>query len=166
MAIISFVADTLTRLQYTWILRGFGLAKIPMLAFLWPKIESIEGSKVTVRIPLTKRSKNHVGSMYFGALACGADLSVGALALFHMRSLKISLHFVFKDFTAEFLKRATEDVLFICNEGDAIRDLVLQANNSGERVHATFNAFAALASSPHTPIAQFKLTLSLKNPNP
>ena len=68
----------------TYLLRLFGLTKVPMIGFLWPKIIKIEDYISIIRIPSSYRSKNHVNSMYFGALCAGADMAAGSLAVRHM----------------------------------------------------------------------------------
>ncbi|HEY8887948.1 MAG TPA: DUF4442 domain-containing protein, partial [Gallionella sp.] len=57
-------------------LRLFGFAKIPMMLYVRPSVMEISNERVVVRIPLTRRTRNHLGSMYFGALSVGADCSV------------------------------------------------------------------------------------------
>lgn len=61
-------------------LRLFGLLRIPMLFYVRPRVTEISPERITVRIPLRRRTKNHHGSMYFGALGVGADCAAGALA--------------------------------------------------------------------------------------
>lgn len=147
-------------------LRALGALKIPLLFFLSPSVVEINDYRAVVRIPLTRRSKNHMNCMYFAALAAGADVAGGLIAwkLIEeqaLRGQKISL--LFKDFKAEFLKRAEGDVLFTCEEGLAIRQMVERVAASGERenmpVHVTATVPSKLGSEP---VAQFTLTLSLK----
>jgi hypothetical protein len=70
---------------------------------------------------------------------------------------------IFKDFHADFLKRAEGDVRFTCEQGREIRALVRKALASGEReslpVHVTATVPSKLGDEP---VAQFTLTLSLK----
>lgn len=147
----------------TWKMRAFSVMKIPMIAFLGPRVIEISSGKVVLRIPLDYRSKNHLNSMYFGALAVGADLAVGLLAMKNMEGRSDKIQLIFKDFKAEYLKRAESDVLFVCDEGDAIRELVERAGSSGERVEQTFNAYALTPKTQgDEPVARFQLTLSLK----
>ena len=81
-----------------------GFFKIPLIFFCRPKIISISDSKIIIRIKLKRRTKNHLGSMYFGALAVGADLTGGYLALHHMQKSSKKVKLIFKDFHADFLK--------------------------------------------------------------
>ena len=61
-------------MKATWQVWLLGL-RIPQLLFLLPRVEALDGSGCTVRIPFGWRSRNHVGSMYLGALCAGADLA-------------------------------------------------------------------------------------------
>ena len=140
-----------------------GLLKIPLMNFCKPKILYIDDHKVIVRISLRRRTKNHVGSMYFGALAVGADLTGGYLALHHTNKIKSKINLLFKDFNAEFLKRAEGDVYFECNEGDKIKALVDKVIKTKTRCNEIINVVAYVPSKlQDEPVAKFKLTLSLK----
>ena len=145
-------------------LQAFGLFKIPMIAFLSPRVLELSDNRIEVKIPLTHRSRNHLKSMYFGALAVGADCACGLLAmrLIHQRKdKKISL--VFKDMSAQFLKRPEGDVHFVCEMGEQIRDLVERTATSGERCNLPLHITATVPKiSGNEPVATFVLTLSLK----
>ncbi len=53
----------------------FGFSKVPLIWLCHPKIIAIDSEHVEVRIPLRRRTKNHLNSMYFGALAVGGGCS-------------------------------------------------------------------------------------------
>ena len=134
-----------------------GLLKIPLMNFCKPKILYIDDHKVIVRISLRRRTKNHVGSMYFGALAVGADLTGGYLALHHTNKIKSKINLLFKDFNAEFLKRAEGDVYFECNEGDKIKALVDKVIKTKTRCNEIINVVAYVPRKlQDEPVAKFK----------
>jgi acyl-coenzyme A thioesterase PaaI-like protein len=154
-------------LKETAYLRTFGLLKVPMLFFLSPSVEELDDERCVVRVPLTIRSRNHLKSMYFGALAAGADCAGGLMAMRLIQKAeragegKVAL--VFKDFHAEFLKRAEGDVHFTCTQGAQVRALVAQALASGERENLAVNVIATVPSKlGDEPVAKFALTLSLR----
>lgn len=160
-------AKTYVPPQVLWTLQLQALAvlKIPVLAFLTPRVLAL-GDRCEIKIPLSRRAKNHLGSMYFAALAAGADAACGLLAwkLIDDSGRKVSL--IFKDFHAEYLKRADGDVHFICEEGAQIKELVAKTIQSGERENLTVNVRATVPSKYGSePVALFKLTLSLKVQN-
>jgi len=117
-----------------------------------------------VRLPLRRWSRNHLGSMYFGALAIGADCAGGLLAMAAIRRAGGGVGLVFKAFRADFLKRPEADVYFICNAGAAIQDQVARALASGERITEPMAIQAAVLAPDGTyePVAEFVLELSLK----
>ena len=100
--------------------------------------------------------------MYFGVLSVGADVTGGFLAFQYMRASKSKITLIFKDFHADFLKRAEGDVHFLCDEGQAIQELVRQANKTGERENMPVHIIATVPSISKDPVAQFILTLSIK----
>ena len=137
--------------------------KIPVLLFLGPRVERLDEGGAVVRIPFGWRSRNHVGSMYFGALCAGADLAGGlpAARLIWARHRKVSL--VFADVKGEFLKRADGDTLFTCEDGYAVAAAVRQADATGERVTLPVTVVATVpAKYADEPVARFTMGLSLK----
>lgn len=155
----------LETLKATLSLRAFGLTQIPMILFLSPRVVHVDDQRIEVCIPLTYRSRNHLKSMYFGALSVGADCASGLLAMRLIekrKDKKISL--VFKDFSAQFLKRPQGDVHFHCEMGPQIRDLVERAATTGDRCHLPLHVTATVPKlSGSEPVATFVLTLSIKS---
>jgi hypothetical protein len=149
--------------QSTWLLRAFGLYRIPMIAFTWPKIVRLENEKSILAIPLTYRTKNHLNVMYFGALNIGAEVVIALPALQEIDALGERIDFLFKDYKATFLKRAEADVHFICDQGEAIRQMIREAAQSPERMNGIFKCYATTPSKTgDEKIAEFELTLSVK----
>ncbi|NDE14843.1 DUF4442 domain-containing protein [bacterium] len=151
----------------TLFIRIFGIFKVPLIWYVRPRVLELNGQRVVVKIPLRWLTKNHLNSMYFGALAIGADIAGGMLAIMMLRHLKVDVSFVFADIKGEFLKRPEADVHFTCNDGPAIRDLVQRTIQSGERQSMPVNIVATCPSKlGEEPVARFVLTLSLKRKQP
>jgi acyl-coenzyme A thioesterase PaaI-like protein len=146
----------------TWALRCFSLARIPLLFFIGARVADITPERMVVVVPLRRRTRNHLGSMYFAALCAGADCAAGAFAMHFIRRQGKPISMVFKSFHADFLKRAEGDVHFICEQGREIAQLVEAAAASAERVEQTFDVLALVPTLGGEPVAAFKLTLSLK----
>jgi acyl-coenzyme A thioesterase PaaI-like protein len=145
-------------------LRLFGLLKVPALFFISPSVRELSESRCVIRIPLNRRTRNHLDCMYFGVLACGADAAGGLLAMHHIEKQargKVSL--IFKDFQAQFLKRAEGDTDFTCQDGHALSELVQQTIATGERQSASIKITATTPKQcGEEPVAEFALTISLK----
>ena len=100
--------------------------------------------------------------MYFGVLSVGADVTGGFLAMKLIQESKSKIALIFKDFHADFLKRAEGDVHFVCEDGIAIQNLVNTAEETGERQNLPVNIIATVPEISNEPIAKFVLTLSIK----
>jgi acyl-coenzyme A thioesterase PaaI-like protein len=145
------------------LIRLFGLTKVPMIWYCRPKVIEHTDEKIEIKIPLKRRTKNHLGSMYFGVLAVGADITGGFLAMDPIQESGRKIALIFKDFKADFLKRPEGDVHFICNDGLAIKELVDTVANSTERHNYKLNIEAVVPSISSEVVAKFELTLSLKD---
>lgn len=139
-----------------------GLTKIPMLAYVRPKVTAISKEEVRVKIRLRRRTRNHLRSMYFGALAVGADTAAGIHAFYYSRKEKLPISFAFKAVQGQFHQRAMSDVEFVCGEGQLIAEAVQEAKATGERINqpVTVQAFDQKGEL----VADFIMTISVKIP--
>jgi hypothetical protein len=152
----------LKALKLTAVVNAFSFFRIPLLAFITPVIEELSDTRAAAKVRLDLRTRNHLGVMYFGALAMGAELSIAARALVAIQESGKRLDFIFKDFNAEFRKRADGHVLFVCDEGEQIAALVRRAAESTERVEQTFSGRAYVPSKSTDSVMDYRLTLSIK----
>ena len=149
--------------KQTLLLRAFGLTKIPMLFFLSPTILKLNKKECAVKIGLNYRTKNHLGCMYFGALSAGADCAGGLMGMEAIKRSGKKVDLLFKDFHADFRKRAEGDVVFTCTDGAKIQQMVKDAVKTGRRINKTMMIVATTPKvSGDEPVAIFELTLSLK----
>ena len=142
---------------------AFSRFKVAMIGHAGTKLLSVDQKEVLVEIPLTRRTRNHLNSMYFGSLCIGADVAGGILAVMLLQKSKERVDFVFKDCYAQFLKRAESRVVFRCSDGERIMQAVRDTIASKERVDIPVDVFA---TAPDTlgeeVVAKFRLTLSMK----
>jgi len=142
--------------MYAW-------TKIPLIGFCSPRVLEADGEKTVLKVPLNWRTKNHLGAMYFGALAIGAELCIAMLAVKKIQESGQRIDFLFKDFKADFLKRAEGDVHFICEQAQIVIEQIESAKHSEERINRTMTAYAIVPSVSMTEkVATFELTLSVK----
>ena len=130
-----------------------------MIAYCKPKILQSTHDLIKIKIPLKRRTKNHLNSMYFGALSVGADFAAGLLVLNILKKHNSKAKLIFKDFQADFTKRAMLDVIFTCNDSKVIENSVLENLKTKRRVNfkVKVNAFCN-----NEVIASFVLTTSIK----
>ena len=138
------------------------LWKIPMLFYCRPKIIHLDDDSIKVKIRLKRRVKNHLGSMYLGALTIGADITSGYFAFHHLQKNNQKISLIFKDIHADFYRRAMSDVVFECSQGLEIQNMIKESMQTKQRVNFPVNVFASVPSISKDNIAKFILTLSVK----
>ena len=101
-----------------------------------------------------------MNSMYFGALAVGADVAPGLLTFYLVEKQGMQINFAFKSMKAEFLKRAETDVTFICEASEAIRNALRQSMEENERVNLIVEVRAM--DELNAEVAYFEMELSFR----
>ena len=148
----------------TFLMRLGAFLKIPVLNYVTPKFVEMTDAHSVLLIPLTRRTKNHVNSMYFAVLAAGADAASGFLAARHIANTKKNIVLVFKDVHGDFLKRADSDAYFTCRNGPEIAQAVEKASETGERQNVLCEIEVTCPKTQGDEIvAHFKMTLSMKD---
>jgi len=146
--------------RLVWVI---GIWKIPLIWYLRPTVSELNDQSCRLKIRLRRRSKNHLGSMYLGSLAAGADLAGGLIALRIIRREGNTIKLVFKDFHADFHKRADGDVVFECHDGTAISKAIEEVKRTEERVTIPVQVTATVPDLyDDEPVATFQLGLSMK----
>ena len=118
-----------------WLLFLLGFVKIPMIRFTNPKLLAIDDNSVRVKIKLRRRTKNHLNSMYFGALSVGADIAGGIQVFYFSKKMDRKVSFAFKGMNAQFQKRAESDIVFESNEGQKIQKAMEKSLKEGSRIN-------------------------------
>ena len=150
------------RLKNTLLLRIFGMVQVPMIGYLAPKVIELNEHRCEILIPLRRRSRNHLSSMYFGALCVGADCAGGLIAFEEAARSEIPVSIVFKSIRGDFLKRPEADVHFVCEDGKKTRTLIELAVASGERKEQAVEILAYTTNPNKEIVARFELMLSVK----
>lgn len=149
--------------QDTLFVRLFGFMKVPLIFWVSPSVVTLNDKECVIKIPLNRRTKNHLNSMYFGVLCTGADIAGGLVAMNEISNSGKKVALSFKDFKADFLKRAEGDVHFVVTQIPQIKKFVGEVIKSGERMNFPVEIKAFVPSiNPTEEVATFVLTLSLK----
>lgn len=151
------------RFKFKWFIWYFIHFKVRMIGYTKPKIITLTDTTLVAKLPLTRRTKNHLNSMYFGALAVGADMAGGLHGFWHAAQSKESISLAFKSFQAEFIKRPESAVYFVSNQGQTIADMIIESKTTKTRINQPIKV-EAFINYPENPdkVADFTLTLSIK----
>lgn len=149
--------------RFQFFLWCFGKLNVPMIGYLRPRLIKLTDQEIVIKLRLTRRSKNHLHSMYFGALAVGADLAGGLHGYYLAKRAGVKISLAFKSFQAQFLKRPESDVYFVCTMGDVVKDMLAESQTTKQRINKPL-VVTAYTHYPHQSeeVASFVLELSLK----
>ncbi|MCB9359786.1 MAG: DUF4442 domain-containing protein [Flavobacteriales bacterium] len=143
-----------------WQLYLLGKFKIPMIGYTGLKLIEITETTTKVKIRLKRRTKNHLNSMYFGALAIGADVAGGLHAFYFANKYGKTVSFAFKGMECEFIKRAESNCIFVSEDGKKIEEAIKKSIKTGERINETTNV--NVLNNEKEVVAIFKLIVSVK----
>lgn len=155
------MADSLRKAN--WGLKLFAWRYIPLIGFCAPKIVRMNSNTLEVTMPHSWRTKNHLGSIYFGALAIGADLAGAFLVFSKAKARGVNANFAFKDVAGHFLKRPEAKVHFTSHDGAVIDAMIDESLATGERINKPVSVLVTCPSlHGDETMATFTLTLSVK----
>ncbi len=137
-----------------------GKFKIPLLGYTGVKLLEINDTTSIVKIRLKRRTKNHLNSMYFGALAIGADVAGGIHAFYFANVHQKKVSFAFKGMSCEFIKRAESDCTFISKDGKKVEAAILKSIEIGDRVNETTEV--TVFDVEQELVAKFEMIVSVK----
>ena len=110
----------LTKKQINWYL----LMKLPSAFFSRVRVNSINQNKCQVRIKEFWFNQNPFNSLYFACLSMAAELSTGALILSKIKNQKLNCSMLVVKSESEFFKKAKGTIMFTCDNGDQIDQLL------------------------------------------
>jgi len=137
-----------------------GWFKIPLIGFVKPKLNVLSETDAEIQIKLSRRTKNHLNSMYFGALCIGADLAAGLHVLYFSEQQQCKVSFAFKEVQGNFIQRAESTVRFRSESGAQIQELILRAAQTKQRQNQAVRVTCINASD--VCVAEFTLVASVK----
>lgn len=140
-----------------WLLGKF---RIPLIGYTGVRLESLDDDTAIVSVKLKRRTKNHLNSLYFGALAIGADVAGGIHAFYYAQKHNTKVSFAFKGMNAEFIMRAESDCIFISKDGKKVEAAIQKSLKTGDRVNET--TVVEVFDQPNELVARFELIVSVK----
>jgi len=137
---------------------------IPMIDYSQLSIEHLDSKKCILKMPFIPQNKNHVGSMYFGSILIGTEVSASALAFYYLKQDGVNSTVVFKDVAGNFIKRAEADTYFICTDSKVISDAIKEAALTKKRVNKTVSVIGVTdPNNLDDKVSDFKITVSVKD---
>lgn len=113
-------------------LNKFLLFKLPSAFFCGVRVNEIDGTKCIVKVKHRWINQNPFNSMYFAVQAMAAELSTGALVMYHIKESGKKISMLVANNKGNFTKKATGRITFTCQDGHLIQEAISSTIATGE----------------------------------
>ena len=113
-------------------LNTFLLVKLPSAYFSGVRVKQITTEKCTVSVKHRWINQNPFNSMYFAVQAMAAELTTGALVMYHIKNSGKKISMLVANNKGNFSKKAKGRITFTCNDGHLIADAIAKTVATGE----------------------------------
>lgn len=113
-------------------LNTFLLVKLPSAYLCGIRVRAITANQCIVTVKHRWINQNPFNSMYFAVQAMAAELTTGALVMYHINDSKRKISMLVANNKGSFTKKARGKITFISNDGNLIKEAIQKAINTGE----------------------------------
>ncbi|MGH8864443.1 MAG: PaaI family thioesterase [Burkholderiales bacterium] len=163
IAIAIAIANRLPEPLRTRALFRIGTSITPMMRYVKPKLVELTDARATIRVDVSRRTRNPFNAMFFGALATGADC---AASLFPMKFMLETGHRavpLVKAVHSEYHKKVSGYAHFTCIQGGELREICELALATGERHDIDVNVIVtAPGEFGEEPVARITQVMSIR----
>ena len=113
-------------------LNKFLFFKLPSAFISGVRAKEIDANKCVVTVKHRWMNQNPFNSMYFAVQAMAAELTTGALVMYHIKESGKKISMLVANNKGNFTKKATGRITFTCNDGHLIQDAIKETIKTGE----------------------------------
>lgn len=113
-------------------LNQFLMFKLPSAFLCGVRVRHIDAKACEVTVKHRWINQNPFQSMYFAVQAMGAELSTGALVMYHIQKSGRKISMLVANNKSNFTKKATGRITFSCSDGHLIADAIKETIATGE----------------------------------
>ena len=113
-------------------LNKFLFFKLPSAYICGVRAKEISEIKCIVTVKHRWINQNPFKSMYFAVQAMAAELTTGALVMYHIKESGKNISMLVANNKGNFTKKATGRITFTCNDGHLIQDAIKETIKTGE----------------------------------
>lgn len=113
-------------------LNSFLLFKLPSAFISGVRVKEISATHCKVSVKHRWINQNPFNSMYFAVQAMAAELTTGALVMYHIKKSGKKISMLVANNKGNFTKKATGRIFFTCNDGHLIEEAIKNTIATGE----------------------------------
>ncbi|MBE99456.1 DUF4442 domain-containing protein [Flavobacterium coralii] len=143
-------------------LNTFLFFKLPSAYWCGVRVKQISGSVCTATVKHKWFNQNPFNSMYFAVQAMAAELTTGALMMYHINRSGKKISMLVANNKATFSKKAKGRITFSCMQGDMAEQVIADAVATGEGQTVWMTAQGKDESGDTVSVMEFEWTIKAK----
>lgn len=137
----------------------FLLTKLPVAFFCGIRVVYVDAGQCRVSVPYKWLTQNPFKSTYFACQAMAAEMSTGVMAMGNLYK-EVPTSMLITKMTARYYKKATGKVIFTCEDGLQMTNIIGEAISSGKPME--FTALSRGLNQKGELVSEFEFTWSFK----
>ena len=143
-------------------LNTFLFFKLPSAYWSGVRVKGITTTSCTVTVKHRWINQNPFNSMYFAVQAMAAELTTGALVMYHIKKSGKKISMLVANNKGNFTKKARGRITFTCNDGHLIEEAIAKAIATGEGQTFWMNSFGKDAAGDQVSHMEFEWSIKVK----
>jgi hypothetical protein len=144
-------------------LNSFLFFKLPSAFISGVRVTHIEESKCLVSVTHRWINQNPFKSMYFAVQAMAAELTTGALVMYHIKESGKNISMLVANNKGSFTKKATGRITFTCEDGNKIKEAIDATIATGEGQTFWMKSLAVNQKGEQVSEMDFEWSIRIKN---
>lgn len=143
-------------------LNTFLFFKLPSAYWSGVRVKDISSTSCTVTVKHRWINQNPFDSMYFAVQAMAAELTTGALVMYHIKMSGKKISMLVANNKGNFSKKARGRITFTCNDGHLIEQAIATAIATGEGQTFWMSSIGKDASGDQVSHMEFEWSIKVK----
>jgi hypothetical protein len=144
-------------------LNTFLFFKLPSAYISGVRVTHIDSSKCEVSVKHRWINQNPFKSMYFAVQAMAAELTTGALVMYHIKESGKNISMLVANNKGNFTKKATGRIAFTCKDGNKIKEAIDATIATGEGQTFWMKSLAMNEKGEQVSEMDFEWSIRIKN---
>ncbi len=146
-------------------INSFLFFKLPSAFWCGVRLKQLNQQEAMVTVRHRWINQNPFKSMYFAVQAMAAELSTGALVMYHIQKSGQNISMLVATSQSTFTKKATGRIYFKCTDGNQIAQAIAQTIQTGEGSTVVLQSTGTNEKGEQVSLMQFEWTLKVKSNN-
>lgn len=143
-------------------LNTFLFVKLPSAYWSGVRVKAISATSCTATVKHRWFNQNPFDSMYFAVQAMAAELTTGALVMYHIKKSGKKISMLVANNKGNFTKKARGRITFTCNDGHLIEEAIAKAIATGEGQTFWMHSFGKDEAGDQVSHMEFEWSIKVK----